>query len=152
MAAGKLAASVEMVSSSGDPIGPFMARNARWIAPIMIAVESAIFGQICMNVEKYFLHFLQCQVFKTPLDLSLTNCQSLLVMKSSCFQTVAQRSIWSPNWTIHGPKCVQLMFSTIRTAFSSLKSFSNLFSTLLSEETFEFMIKWTVCPSTYYGQ
>ena len=92
----------------GDPIGPFMARNARWIAPIMIAMESVMFGRICASVAKCFLHFLQCQVFKTPLDLSLTNGQSLLVMKSSCFQTVAQRSIWWPNWTIHGPNVCKL--------------------------------------------
>ena len=105
-----------------------MARNAHWIAPIMIAMESVIFGRICASVAYCFLHFLQCQVFKTPLDLSLTNGQSLLVMKSSCFQTVAQRSIWWPNWTIHGQKFVQLMFNTIRTAFSSLKRFQTSFS------------------------
>ena len=66
--------------------------------------------------------------FQSP-SWSLTfNGQSLLVMKSSCFQTVAQRSIWWPNWTIHGQKFVQLMFNTIRTAFSSLKRFQTSFS------------------------
>ena len=51
MAASKLAASVEMVSSSGDPIGPFMARNARWIAQIMVPVEEEKnFGQICTSL------------------------------------------------------------------------------------------------------
>ena len=110
-----------------------MARNARWIAPIMIAMESVIFGRICASVAKCFLHFLQCQVFKTPLDLSLTNGQSLLVMKSSCFQTVAQRSIWWPNWTIHGPKFVQLMFNTINTygIFFTKKIFKPLFTLLV---------------------
>ena len=113
-----------------------MARNARWTAPIMIAVGSVIFDRICMNVEKYFLHFLQCQVLKTPLDLSLTNGQSLLVMKSfpnSCTEVNLVTQL-DHSWAKICPTYVQ--YNTHGIFFT--KTLSNLFFTLNSHAVIMF--------------
>ena len=108
VATGKLAASVKTVSG-GDPIGPFMARNARWIAPIMIAVEILFFGRICCECS-VILFFPR---LPNP-SRSLTNQWS----KFTCYEIILfSKSSTEDNLVptqLDHSKCLQLVLSTIQ--------------------------------------